>query len=127
MPDTKEPGKLHIMIIEDEIAVGGFFAEAFKAEGHTVEVHTTGESALAAIAVRRPDAVFLDLKLPKMSGTEVLRAIRSRDRDLRVVVITGRATDAAFEETALLGITDFIEKPLIIQRLSEALRRLQPP
>ena len=118
---------MRILIIEDDEPVAEIFADVFRAQGHTIDVQVTGEAGLRALFEARPDAVFLDLKLPNMSGVDVLRAIRAQDPGLPVVVITGRATGQEFEEIARLGITEFIEKPLILQRIRDAIERITPP
>jgi DNA-binding response OmpR family regulator len=115
---------MNLLIIEDDEKVAAIFAEVFGAEGHAITVRTTGEDGLRYLAATRPDAILLDLKLPNMSGIDVLRDIRSRDTDMPVIVITGHASPEEFAEITRLGITDFIEKPLILKQLTGALGRI---
>lgn len=84
----------------------------------------SGEAGLRSIHEARPDAVFLDIRLPKMSGIEVLRWIRSEDTSLPVVLITGNATPEDRVAAAALGVTEIIEKPYILNHMTDALDRL---
>lgn len=115
---------MNLLIIEDDRKVAGLFAGVFEAEGHRVVVCNTGEEGLRYLATERPDVVFLDLKLPGMSGLDVLRDIRSRGVETPVIVVTGHISGGEFEETVRLGITDVIDKPLILDRVTEALARI---
>lgn len=117
---------MNVLIIEDDQRVAAIFAEVFRVEGHRVVVCNTGEDGQRYLATERPDVVFLDLKLPRMSGLDVLRDIRSRDVELPVIVVTGNIGGGEIEETIRLGITDLIEKPLILTQITEALARIAP-
>jgi len=80
-----------------------------------------GESALRLFAERQPDAVFLDLMLPRMPGLDVLRAMLDKHPDARVVVITGLpATDQQVVQAVAAGAFGFVPKPA----RTEAVRRV---
>src|SRR5207244_2665240 len=70
-----------------------------------------------------PDAVLLDVRLPKMNGIEVLRRIRSIDQALTVIIITGLATKSEITEARELGVTEVIEKSYVLKNFSESLAR----
>lgn len=95
----------------------------FRDDGHELVVVHSGEGALRQLDRDRPDAIFLDVRLPGMSGIAVLREIRSADPDLPVIVITGYATLGEIQAARQLGVTEIIEKPFILKHFSEALAR----
>ncbi len=117
---------MHILIVDDERAVANLLADAIRGQGHEAALVHRGEDALAELERARPDAVFLDVLMPGMSGVEVLRRIRATDPTLPVILITGHAQDYELEEARRLGISEVIEKPFILNNLSEALGSLIP-
>ena len=85
-------GRVNLLLIEDEVDVADVLATAFRDDGHKTVIAYTGEEGLTLLGRERPDAVLLDIRLPKMNGIEVLRRIRSIDQALPVIIITGLAT-----------------------------------
>lgn len=116
---------MRILIVDDEVNVANLLAESVKVQGHEAVVAVSGAEGLTLLQEKPPDAVFLDIVMPEMSGIEVLRRIREADQALPVIVITGRASSAQIDEARRLGITDCIEKPFILKHLSKALGRLK--
>ncbi len=115
---------MKLLLIEDDANVAEVLAIAFGEEGHEATIAYTGEEGLARLRQERPDAVLLDVRLPKMNGIEVLRRIRSNDQTLPVIIITGLATQSEVAEARELGVTDVIEKSYVLQRFSESLARV---
>jgi len=120
---------VNLLLIEDEQDVADVLALAFREDGHEAVIAYTGEEGLTLLRQNRPDAVLLDIRLPKMNGIEVLRAIRSIDQALPVIIITGLATPAEIVEAQELGVTDIIEKSHVLKYFSESLARVlrEPP
>lgn len=117
---------MKILIVDDEVEVRDLLADSVRQQGHEAIVAGSGEEGLALLAQHQPDAVFLDLVMPGVSGLEVLRQIRQRDRNLPVVVITGHASAKQIEAAKRLGVTDCIQKPFVLNQLDEALEHLKP-
>lgn len=113
---------MHIVIIDDEVVVGETLAEAVRDQGHTVAVGRSGSEGLALLAKETPDAVFLDLVMPGLSGVELLREIRRGNPELPIVVVTGRARRQDLDEVRRLGVTDIVEKPWALKNVDEALK-----
>jgi DNA-binding NtrC family response regulator len=118
---------MRILIVDDEAAVASLLADAIQLQGHTATVVHHGRDALALLDRTPHDAVFLDVLMPEMSGVEVLRAIRAAHPALPVIVITGHAKPEELDELRRLGVSEVIEKPFILNSLSEALGGLQRP
>jgi len=111
-------------LIEDDEQVAQVLAEAFSSEGHETTITHTGEDGLAYLSREHPDAVVLDIRLPKLNGVAVLREIRSTNPTLPVIIMTGLATLGEIGEVRRLGVTAIIEKPEILRHFSEALAQL---
>ena len=116
---------MRILIVDDEVSVATLLAECVKLEGHEAVVAASGAEGLALLEQKQPDAVFLDMVMPDMGGIEVLRRIREVSQTLPVIVITGRASPEQIDEARRLGITDYMEKPSILNYLDHALRYLK--
>jgi CheY-like chemotaxis protein len=116
---------MKILVIDDEVQVGNLLAESIRLQGHEAILAVSGAEGLALLQQQRPDAVFLDIVMPEMSGIEVLRTIRTTHGALPVIVLTGRASSEEIDQAKRLGITDCIQKPFILNQLNHALRSLE--
>lgn len=115
---------MRLLLIEDDEAVAQVLSEAFGSQGHATVVRYSGEDGLAYLTRERPDAVVLDIRLPRLNGVAVLRQIRSTDPTLPVIIMTGLATPGEMAEARRLGVTEIIEKPEVLKHFSEALARI---
>ena len=132
---SSEQPQPQILIVEDEPAIAGFVRRGLLFEGFGVEVATDGRAALAALAVRRPDLLVLDVMLPEVDGFEVCRRIRAVEavdglRPLPILMLTAR--DAIPDRVAGLttGADDYLVKPFafdeLLARIRALLRRAGP-
>jgi DNA-binding response OmpR family regulator len=113
---------LKVLVVEDDHLVREVIARAATALGAEVDVAAEGAAALLRLAERRYDIVVTDLRMPKFSGLDVLRAARERLGAVGLVVITGltdQSDELAIEQ---LGAT-LVRKPFRSRELAEALRR----
>ncbi len=99
-----------ILIVDDDPSVTGTFTVILE-DSYRVYTAATGEEALAIIAVREVDTVFLDISMPDIDGIEILRRIKSCDEGICVVMAT--ATDSARKavEAMKLGAFNYLTKP----------------
>ena len=117
---------MKILVIEDDVPVAETLMGLLRADGYEVAVAHSGEDGLRHVEREFPDAVFLDVGLPKMSGVEVLRTLRAQAPSLPVFVLTGHATASDLLEIRRLGANDVIMKPAILQGLTDALASVNP-
>jgi DNA-binding response OmpR family regulator len=122
-----------IIVIEDNVMAANLYLAALTREGYGVEVASDGEAGLAAIARAKPDLVLLDLMLPKVDGSEVLRRIRATpDLATLPVIITSNAyTPKRLEELREAGATQIMIKASLSPKelarvVRETLNQLQP-
>ena len=119
-----------ILVVDDEPQILRALRTNLRGAGYDVVTAETAESALAEAAMRRPDAVILDLLLPDGTGTEVCRELR-RWSNVPVVVLSAVGDEK--EKVAALdaGADDYVTKPFgideLLARLRAALRRVDQP
>lgn len=115
---------MHVLIVEDDSALGHFMDQGLKLDGHDVSVVTDGETALECAAKLPPELMILDLGLPRMDGIEVLREMQDRFRSTSVLVLTGRAGMEERVQCLELGADDVVLKPFSFHELRARLRSL---
>ena len=129
---STRPDAGRVLIIEDEPALLRALQINLRARGHEVTTSATGKDALVEAARRPPSAVLLDLGLPDMDGTEVIRKLRSWT-NIPVIVLSGRAGSGDKIGALDAGADDYVTKPFsmeeLMARLRAALRRdtYRPP
>ena len=113
---------MRILIAEDDAPIASFIAKAFNSEDHVTEIAPTGDDALQRIQGGGFDLLILDLNLPVVSGSEVLRKVRSANADIPILILT--ATDEVTERVACLdaGADDYLTKPFSFSELSARIR-----
>lgn len=112
----------NILLIDDEEAFVTTLQERLEMRGFSPRVALDGESGLEMIAQDPPDVVVLDLRMPGMSGIEVLRRIRKRWPGLPVIMLSGHGSDQDFESCVNLGAALYHKKPLDIEVLLDSIR-----
>jgi DNA-binding NtrC family response regulator len=114
-----------ILIVDDDAALREGLAEALADMGHRVIEAPDGDVALAIAARERPDAVLLDLRIPRVNGLEILRQLRSRPgRVPPVAILTAYASAANTIEAMRLGAFDHLTKPIGRDDLSSLVTRM---
>ena len=89
-----------LLIVDDEDSIRDVLRQLFEYEGHDVAVAASGDEALKIVEANRPDVTFLDVKMPRMDGLEVLDRLRALAPENQVVMISGHGTiDTAVEAT----------------------------
>lgn len=111
---AKTKNKKKILIVEDDTLFGGIYTEKFTEEGFDVTLAINGQEGLARIDELRPDLVLLDVMLPKLSGFQVLEAIRNHPdpvlRKVPVFVVTNLSQETDLQKAAALGAKEYFVK-----------------
>ena len=103
--------RIRVLVIDDEKGMREGCRRILEPEGYTVETAENGEAGLAKIQGQTFDLVLLDLKMPGMSGIEVLKNIRLNCPETIPIMITGHASVQTAVEAMKLGAFDYVEKP----------------
>ncbi|MBC8412177.1 sigma-54-dependent Fis family transcriptional regulator [bacterium] len=101
-----------ILIIDDKDSIVQMLRETLSAEGYEIEVAYDGAVGITMARELKPDLVITDLKLPRKSGLEVLKAVKANSPMMPVIVMTGYGTVEIAVEAMKLGAFEFITKPL---------------
>lgn len=115
---------MRILVVDDDRAVRESLRRSLTFNGYTVDLAVDGLNALEKVAESRPDAVVLDVMMPRLDGLEVCRRLRSAGDDLPILVLTAR--DSVSERVAGLdaGADDYLPKPFALEELLARLRAL---
>ena len=122
----------YILVVEDEDSLATLLSYNLEKEGYRVGLAGDGEEALLQIDEKLPDLVVLDWMLPKVSGVEVCRRLRSRPetRNLPIIMLTARGEETDRIRGLDTGADDYIVKPFsmseLAARIRAVLRRIRP-
>jgi CheY-like chemotaxis protein len=119
-----------VLIVDDDEGVRLTFSRALLLEGYSVQVATTASEALQQVTRERPDAIFLDLKMPLVNGVGFLYRLREdpKNHAIAVGVITGvLAVDDATADDLVKLRAQIWHKPLSIEDIQDIARRLLRP
>jgi two-component system response regulator MprA len=115
---------MRILVVDDDRAVRESLRRSLQFNGYQVDLATDGHQALDAVTQRRPDAMVLDVMMPRLDGLEVCRRLRSTGDDLPILVLTAR--EAVSDRVAGLdaGADDYLPKPFALEELLARVRAL---
>jgi DNA-binding response OmpR family regulator len=112
-----------IVLIEDDVDIRRLVADALAAQGHDVESAAAALEGLQLTVKGKPDLVVMDLGLPDLDGTELLRMIRAVSQ-VPIIVITARGADEVVVRTLDSGADDYLVKPFSVAQLEARVRAL---
>lgn len=102
---------LNILIIEDESIISSAMQRVLCKDGHSVHIAGSYEAFTEALALFKPELIFLDLKIPGKSGTEILRELRNLLPNVRVIMMSGYMSEEDVLDAQELGVERFLKKP----------------
>jgi DNA-binding NtrC family response regulator len=109
--------KGRILIIDDTKNIRLLASKALIAEGYEVDSADSGESGIELFKAKKYELVFVDIRMPYMSGTEVLRIIKDIDENTAVAIITAYPTVKNAVDCIKLGAIDYLRKPFTAEKL----------
>ena len=111
-----------ILIIEDEIGISNFLTQGLEEEGYFVMVANNGVTGLEMAINKRPNLILIDWMLPKMSGIEVCKQVREKNKEVPLIFLTARDTIQETIEGLKAGANDYIKKPFSFEELLERIK-----
>ena len=114
-----------ILLVDDEKDFIEALGERMENRGMNVSTTTSAKDALKKMEEEPYDAIILDLQMPEMDGIEALKAIKKKNPDMQVILLTGHATVEKGIEAMKLGAMDLIEKPADIETIAEKIKKAQ--
>ena len=113
-----------ILAIDDEQNIRTLIANELTLEGFGVTTAKSGEEGLRLCDKEKFDVVLLDIRLPKMNGIEVLRRLKEKTPDVRVIMITAYGDIKTAVESMKLGAQDYVTKPFKLSELLALIRQV---
>ena len=117
-----EPAK--ILVVDDEKSILLLLREALGQWGYQVKTASSGTEALEILRTELFDAMLSDVRMPDMSGLDLLREVRKQDESIEVVMMTGYPTIASAVQALKEGAYDYLSKPLILDELRHLMARM---
>ena len=111
-----------VMLVDDETDFVSLMSQRLETRGLEVVAITSGEEAVAAADDRSIDVAVVDLAMPGIDGLEALRQIKLKRPDMEVIMLTGHSSVKSGIEAMKRGATDYLEKPVDLVVLMEAIR-----
>ena len=116
--------KLRFLIVDDEQSIRRLCMTVGQGLGYVCAEAETAESALEALEMNPPDLIVTDLKLPSLSGTDLLRKTKELLPRTEVAIMTGHGSIETAVDAMRQGAYDYIEKPFRVERLRQLLQRM---
>lgn len=110
-------------MIDDDRGIRSLLDSLLRQKGYEVVLAENGFKGLDLFRQECPNVIVLDLKMPGMDGLAVLQEIRRVDLNQPVIIFTGAGTPETERPLRALGVTEFVEKAVPLQRLEDALKR----
>jgi two-component system, OmpR family, response regulator MprA len=117
-------GCMHILVVDDDQAVRDSLKRSLEYNGYEVSGAEDGVQALARLAAVRPDAVIMDVMMPRLDGLETTRMLRAAGNDVPILVLTARDAVGDRVDGLDAGGDDYMAKPFALDELLARLRAL---
>ncbi len=108
---------IKVLIVDDEKEFASTLSERLALRNYNAKAVYCAEDAIAVVRSEPPDVVLLDLKIPGMSGSELLNIIKKIDPSIEVIILTGQLLEMEETEGIKRGAFDYIVKPVDIDEL----------
>jgi DNA-binding response OmpR family regulator len=116
--------KKRILVVDDENSLRAALSTLLKEQGYDVSSAEDGDVAIEMLSSRSFDLILLDLKMPNVDGHEVLRFVKDKDPETKVIMLTGFADLKNALDSKGLGADNFIAKPFDRRELLRAIHRI---
>jgi len=105
-----ENKNIHVLVVDDEPDFRQLMTYWLESKGYSVLVAANGEGAIQQVKEKKPDVVFMDLRMPVMDGIEAIRKIREFDKDIPIIIISAYVDDPKAKEAINYGTSGVFYK-----------------
>lgn len=112
-----------ILVIEDQEDLADLYEKTLKGAGYKMRVAFTGEEGLAEFQANGADLILLDMTLPEMHGTQVLKEIRALSAAVPIIIVSGETGELYRDDIERLGVQGYVSKPPDYNALLEMIER----
>src|ERR1043166_6509647 len=106
-----------VLIIEDDPALLRGLRDNFESQAYRVQLARDGRAGLSAALMNPPDLLLRDIMLPKMNGYEICRAVRAKQLEMPIIMLTAKGQEEDIVRGLELGADDYMTKPFSIREL----------
>ena len=117
---------IRVLVVDDELFVGDLMQEYLTLSGYSVTAVSSGEDALAIFPELKPQVVILDIRMPGMSGMDVLKTIKQDKPETGVIMLSAYGDPDTIVEALGAGADHYLQKPVNLKHLVETLALLRP-
>ncbi len=122
-PITPDPKAAHILVVDDEGAIRYSISKTLQRVGYQVSAASSGEEALTMLEGQEFDVVLTDIRMPGLTGVELLAKIKEKAPDSIVILMTAYASLGTAVESLRLGAHDYLIKPVSSQDIRQSVSR----
>ena len=119
------PPAMKILIIDDEDIMRSCLCDVLTDDGYSVQTAREGQEGIQLFEKNPADIVILDIKMPGLSGVEVLKILKSKKNSVQVIMITGYAAVQTAVDCMKLGAFDYLTKPFDMNQIREVIRQIR--
>src|SRR5207237_9892213 len=116
--------RMLVLVVDDDPGISESLGRALRREGYTIANAADGEAALTSVAERPPDAIVLDVSMPKLDGLSVCRRLRAEGNRVPILVLTARHSLGDRVAGLDAGADDYVVKPFALEELLARLSAL---
>lgn len=115
-----------ILVVDDQLGIRILLNEILQKEGYQTFQAANGLQALAILEKHAPDLVLLDMKIPGMDGLEILKRMKEKEPDIRVIIMTAYGELEMIQASNELGALAHFPKPFDIKEIRQAVKKYLP-
>ncbi len=101
-----------ILVVDDEVKACDLLKRFLEKKGYDVIMSNSGDDAIEKVKNEKPDVMLLDIRMPGMEGTEVLKRIREFDKDIGIIMVTAVKEEETGKKALKSGADEYITKPI---------------
>ena len=116
---------MRILVVDDELQICELLDEFLSMQGHQITTVTSGEEAIIEFQANKTPVVLLDIRMPGISGIEVLRRIKEIDSNTGVIMLSAFGDPDTVQEAFQAGADYYLEKPIELEELMKVLVELE--
>ena len=123
---TTTPAPAKILVVDDEVEIRQLLQEILARSGYQVIAATDGREALPITLTEKPDLIITDIRMPRLDGLTLCRALRTQKdtQHIPVLILTNSSTTEQMEACLQAGADDFLPKPLNVEEIKLRVRTL---
>ena len=110
---------MRVLVVDDELFICELLDEYLSLLGYQVNIATNGKEAISQFKENRPQIVLLDIRMPGMTGIDVLSEIKQIDASIKVIMLSAFGDDGIVRDALKMGADHYIQKPMKLEQLAE--------